>query len=129
MVISTCSVTLHGISPSNLPADFLHAFSNFTSFSLLQRETLPSVYFECGSSYFPIAERGSAHSIPTHPLHTSHGFQDTLKYFFFQINHLSSISSHRNHLLPFIILAAPLQTFFNLILPSGRNQNCAPMVD
>lgn len=52
-----------------------------------------------------------------------------LKYFFSWINHLASISSHRNHLLPFIILAASLHIFFNLILPFERNRNCAPMVD
>lgn len=105
--------------------------ASFTSFSLLQRETFFLLCFECDSSLFPIAQRGSEHSIPIHPLHTSHGFQDTFWccFFFSQINHLSSISSHRNHLLPFIILAAPFQTFFKLIPPSGRNQNCAEMVE
>lgn len=47
------------------------------SFQHLYIFLLAAACFECYSSYFPIAERGSEYWIPIHPLHTRHGFQNS----------------------------------------------------
>lgn len=132
-MISTCSVTLHGLSSTTLLADFMQTFSilitllpaggGISSFCFFWMWLLilshDIYYWEAVNSQFPSI---LFILVMVFKIHS--------QYFFSQINHLPSISTHRNNLLPFIILAALLQTFpGNFILPSGKNQNCVPKVN
>lgn len=72
--------------------------------------------------------RGSEQSVPVHPLHTSHGFQDTFSIFFFPRLTIYQVFPHTEIICYLLSSLLPFSKHFQLILSFllGRTRTVRP---